>query len=140
MNELIMTIGLPRSGKSTWAKEQGIPIVSCDAIRQSMGVYPFVPAAEPIVWTTARYMVKALFFAGHTKVILDTTAITKKRRDEWINDKWIRRFHVFPTPQSDCIERARTTNQEYLIPIIEVMAEQYETVSSAEYAEWEREK
>ena len=29
---LLATVGLPRSGKSTWAKEQGFPIVSPDAI------------------------------------------------------------------------------------------------------------
>lgn len=45
-NILVITVGLPRSGKSTWAKTLGAPIVSCDAIRQALGVYPFVPKAE----------------------------------------------------------------------------------------------
>ncbi len=33
MNRLILTVGLPRSGKTTWALEQGWPIVNPDSIR-----------------------------------------------------------------------------------------------------------
>jgi len=36
MKILILTVGLPRSGKSTWAAKKGFPIVSPDAIRLAM--------------------------------------------------------------------------------------------------------
>jgi len=43
---------------------------------------PFIKEAEKIVWTIVHYMVKALFIAGHNKVILDATNTTRKCRDE----------------------------------------------------------
>lgn len=36
MKKLILTIGLPRSGKSTWAKQQGCPVVNPDSIRLAL--------------------------------------------------------------------------------------------------------
>ena len=36
MKEIIVTVGLPRSGKTTWAREQGYPIVNPDSIRLSL--------------------------------------------------------------------------------------------------------
>lgn len=128
MKELILTVGLPRSGKSTWAMGTGRPVVSCDAIRQALGVYPFVPAAEPMVWNMAKYMVRALFNAGHDIVILDTTAITEKRRSEWISRDWRRSYKIFDTSAEVCKERAIATNQEYLVPIIERMDKESESV------------
>jgi predicted kinase len=36
MQQLILTVGLPRSGKTTWAKQQGVPMVNRDAIRLAL--------------------------------------------------------------------------------------------------------
>jgi predicted kinase len=70
---LIMTVGLPRSGKSTWAIAQGHPVVCPDAIRLALHGQPFIATAEPVVWATAKLMVASLFEAGHGVVILDAT-------------------------------------------------------------------
>ena len=52
---LICTMGLPRSGKSTWSKKMaqkyGIPIVCPDSIRISLYARDFIVEAEPMVWT-----------------------------------------------------------------------------------------
>ena len=80
---LIAMVGLPRSGKSTWAKKAGHPIVSPDAIRLALHGQRFISEAEPFVWAIAKAMVRALFLAGHSAVILDATNNTRKRRDEW---------------------------------------------------------
>ena len=111
MKTLIATVGLPRSGKTTWAKEQGLPIVSPDAIRLTLhGPSLFMPPAELMVWTIAKYMVRALFLAGHDTVILDATNTTRKRRDEWqpTRDKiWDEtRFKVIDTSEAVCVNRA----------------------------------
>jgi predicted kinase len=44
--------GAPLSGKSTWAKKQGIPILSCDRLRleYSGGKYIFDPQMEKDIW------------------------------------------------------------------------------------------
>ena len=68
---LIMLMGLPRAGKSTWARATGYPIVDCDAIRLTKTGQRWWGPIEHEIWATARTMVRALFMAGHPIVILD---------------------------------------------------------------------
>lgn len=124
MKKLILTVGLPRSGKSTWSRKQGHPIVSPDSIRLALYGERFIDAAEPMVWTIAKYMVNALFLAGHNIVILDATNITRKRRDFWENEDWNCSNYYFKTSVRICIERAKKDGREDLIPIIKKMAKE----------------
>lgn len=126
MKKLILTVGLPRSGKSTWAKEQGYPIVNPDSIRLTLHGYDYIQEAEPMVWTIAKYMVNSLFIAGHKIVIVDATNITKKRRDFWKTnimciDKWDIEYKLFNTSVEECAKRARDSGREDLLPVIEAM-------------------
>jgi len=121
MNTLILTVGLPRSGKSRWAMRQGFPVVNPDSIRLALHGQAFLASAEPIVWATAHLMVAALFIAGHKTVILDATNLTDHRRGEWRSKNWDLRCEVFRTSKDLCIERARENSQEYLLPVIERM-------------------
>jgi predicted kinase len=132
MKTLICTVGLPRSGKTTWARKQGIPIVSPDAIRLAITDRAFVPRAEPIVWATAQTMVRALFIAGHNRVILDATNNTRKRRDVWISNEWSTCWKVIYEDVETCALRAVKTDREDIIPIIEKMAEEHERLHDDE--------
>ena len=124
--KLIMTIGLPRSGKSTWAERQRLPIVNPDSIRLAMHGQRFCAKAEPFVWATAFIMTEALFNAGHMIVIMDATNTNAGRRKEWEyrfpEDEYDIIWQKFDTPKDVCIQRAIDTGQEDLIPIIEKMA------------------
>jgi predicted kinase len=126
-NNLIMTVGLPRCGKSTWAKsqiEKGIPVVNPDSIRLSLHGQPFVESAEPFVWAIAKVMVASLFGAGHNTVILDATNLTIERRKIWIDKRWECSYRLFrDVSKEECIRRAIETNQEYLVDVINKMAE-----------------
>jgi predicted kinase len=123
MTELIMMIGLPRSGKSTQAKaiskSNGAPIVSSDAIRMAVHGHRWWAPGEPQVWATTKLCVKALFSAGHEKVILDSTNLTQKYRSEWENfaDK-ISYVYVKTDPEI-CKIRARKADQADLLPVID---------------------
>jgi len=121
MKTLIMTVGLPRSGKSTWSKTQGLPMVCPDSIRLALHGERWNSLAEPFVWAIAKVMVRALFISGHDKVILDSTSITKSRRKEWESKDWKLKYVEFNTPKHVCIERAKQSNCEDLIPVIEKM-------------------
>lgn len=125
MKELYMTIGLPRSGKSTWARQQGWPIVNPDSIRLALHGERFIAQAEPHVWAIAKTMVRALFLAGHDKVILDATGGTRVRRDEWNSIDWANWYVVFTADKEECIRRARVIDDEYIVPVIERMADQF---------------
>lgn len=52
MPKVYICSGAPLSGKSTWSKKQGLPILSCDAIREDLFGYPyqFKPEREKEVW------------------------------------------------------------------------------------------
>lgn len=128
MNKLILTVGLPRSGKSTWARSTGYPIVSIDAIRLAIHGEPFIVLAEPFVWATAKVMVRALFGAGHKTVIVDATNTTRKRRDDWKSLDWVRQYQTFNTSVAVCKDRATQTHREELIEVIDRMSEQFETI------------
>jgi predicted kinase len=137
---LILTVGLPRSGKSTWAQKQGLPIVSADAIRLALYGRAFEGLAEDFVWAQAAVMVRALFLAGNATIILDATSITKSRRDKWKWNplwegkvpQWVRKYQVFDTPMDVCKERAIATDQAYLLPVIDRMAADREDILEEE--------
>lgn len=124
---LICTVGLPRSGKSTWAKDSGYPIVNPDSIRLAIHGQAYFGPAEPWVWAMAGAMVEALFLAGHQTVILDATNISSARRQPWINNHgayivW----KAFYTTGAVCKERALATGQEYLLPVIDRMMAEWD--------------
>jgi len=123
---LICTVGLPRSGKTTWARSQGYPIVSPDAIRLAIHGQRFLNRAEPLVWAIAKYMVRALFLAGHDRVILDATSNTRKRRDEWCSHEWTTYFKVFDTPAKVCRARSEAMGDLNIVPQIERMTAEHE--------------
>lgn len=128
---LIMTVGLPRSGKSTWSRAQSHPVVNPDSIRLALHGQPFEPEAEAMVWTIARYMVKSLFLAGHDTVILDATNLRESRRTEWASDNWTCQYQVFNTPWGVCLNRVKETiESERLDEFIHVMNQM------RKHAEW----
>ena len=134
---LILTVGLPQSGKSTWAQMQQCPIVNPDSIRLALHGKPFVSEAEPFVWAIAKCMVNALFLAGHDTVVLDATNTTRKRRDEWKSHKWTRSYFEFERDPILSKQRAEHTCQDEghytgLAMAIERMHEQYEPVEDDE--------
>lgn len=139
MNTLIMTVGLPRSGKSTWAKEHAkrtkAVVVSPDAIRLAITGKRFAIEAEPQVWAFTLFMVRALFGAGHETVILDCTNLSKERRAPWLGE-WRAppggtsgsgrvyaniAFVLFNTDAVTCKDRAIDDGMEDLVDVIDRM-------------------
>jgi predicted enzyme related to lactoylglutathione lyase/predicted kinase len=131
---LIATVGLPRSGKTTWALSQAWPIVNPDSIRLAIHGQRFLSRAEPFVWATAKAMVRALFLAGHKIVILDATNTRRKLRDEWQSEDWATFFKVMDTGAEICLERAAEQRDAEIIPVIERMAARYEPLGHDEKA------
>jgi len=121
LKTLIVTVGLPRSGKSTWAKTTGFPVVNPDSIRMALYGQEFLVEAEDMIWTLSKYMVKSLFIAGHDTVILDATNLTDHSRDFWISKEWDVEWKIFDTDVEICKQRAIEGGKEKLIPIIEKM-------------------
>lgn len=123
--KLILMVGLPYSGKSTMARElsslYGTPIVCPDSIRVAIHGKRYVAESEPLVWDVAKYMVKALFFSGHNRVILDATSTTNKRREVWQSPDWSVSEYYMRENKETCIDRAKAAGDLAIIPIIEKM-------------------
>ena len=137
--KLIMLNGLPRSGKSTWARKQGYPVVSPDAIRLAKTGRRWWSPIEHEVWATALTMVRALFLAGHDIVIVDMTSCTQRSRDNFKPSKdmfWQRWVKYIDTPIEVCIEvcieRAINSDQSDLIEVIENQCMNWEQVKEEE--------
>jgi len=133
-NILICTYGLPRSGKSTWARKTGLPIVCSDGIRLALTGRRWFGPVEHEVWATARSMVRAMFFGGNKVIILDATSLIRRVRDTFISSPdctWTRRFMLFDTPVDVCLERAEATYPE-LCEVIERFNAAWEPVEEEE--------
>lgn len=133
---LIATVGLPRSGKSTWAREQGHPVVCPDEIRLALHGQRYAAEAEPFVWAIAKVMVRALFASGATRVILDATNMSRKRRDEWQSKEWRTAFKIVCETAWMCKRRAEESGRPDLIPVIDRMVSESEPLGDDE-ALWE---
>lgn len=75
--QLIITQGIPASGKSTWAQQfaneypELVVVVSKDGIRNMLGKY-WVQEREPLVKQMSREMVSIALENGYTVIIDDT--------------------------------------------------------------------
>lgn len=116
---LILTVGLPRSGKSTWALGTGLSIVNRDAIRLALHGQAYIQAAEDMVTAIELYMVKALFIAGHDFVIIDAMNLKGVYRERWADGPWDIKVKTFQVRPDICIKRAKEDGREDLIPFIE---------------------
>lgn len=132
MKTLVCTVGLPRSGKSTWSSRQGVPVVNPDSIRLALHGQAYIAEMEPYVWAIAKTMAKALFLAGHDIVVVDATNTTTERRKFWRSREWITEFKEFEASKEVCLERAVLTNREDLIPVIERMSSAREPICNDE--------
>jgi predicted kinase len=111
MSTLILTVGLPQSGKSTWAREYtashvGVAHVDVDAVRMAFYGKQFIRKAEPWIWPLVRVMVEALFRSNHSTVIVNTTASAKVDRDWWKDSMWEVKFKRVDASLDVCLARA----------------------------------
>ncbi len=130
--ELGFTVGLPLSGKTTFARilseKKGHVIVCPDTVRYALHGKQFIGLAEPFVWAIAQTMVRTLLMEGHS-VIVDATNTTKKRRKMWIDiakeQNVNYQAYVIYATREECHERNAQINRLDR-SIIDRMADQWE--------------
>ena len=130
-------VGLPRSGKSTYAKRhKGLcAIVSADQLRYLVYGQRFWGPGEDLMWAIRKIILKMLMEQG-IDIVIDETNTTVSRRKPIVD--LAREYGYFveavviDTPKETCIERARADGDDSLIPIIERMAGQFEPVQREE--------
>lgn len=136
--ELTITCGLPRSGKTTWAKqqqEQGGWVRICpDDIRRAVHGQQFIATVEPYIWAIAETMVRTHLIGG-CKVLLDATNTTRERRRQWqrIAQEFRCSFTIFwiATPFHLC-EHRNHGNGAIPANVLTRMHQQFEVPTQAE--------
>lgn len=146
--KLFFFIGLPRSGKTTRAKEwlRGDPlpvrgddydifqaytvgrprvVVSGDDFRKAVHGHSYIAEAEGLVFAHMDVAIKALLLGGFD-VLVDETSTTEStimrylRADIDATPIWM------DTPVEECVRRAMATGKEYLVGPIHRIARQME--------------
>lgn len=128
MSKLIITRGLPASGKSTWAKQWVLEDpehrvrINQDDIRLMLGKY-WVPSREKLV---QEIQFNAIIEALNRKfdVVIDNTNLNNKVLDQF--NRLIRTFEdyeieykdFFDTPLSVCIERDKNRDLQVTEKVI----------------------
>lgn len=128
MSKLIITRGLPASGKSTWAKQWVLEDpehrvrINQDDIRLMLGKY-WVPSREKLVQEIQFDAIVEALSRGFN-VVIDNTNLNKKVLEKF--DRLIRTFEdyeieykdFFDTPLSVCIERDKNRDLQVTEKVI----------------------
>lgn len=106
---LVILVGLPASGKSTWLAERGLPALSSDALRELLTGDPKNQTINRLVFRTLRQLAKARAEAGAEVTYIDSTALTLWERKCWVRFAQLHAWPVealfFDTPLEQCRRR-----------------------------------
>lgn len=116
---LYCTIGLPFSGKATWAACQGLPVVSLAANEAVMNnsssssgtnnktTQKGKAAPDPLAFT--KQLIECLFAAGNKVVILLAENLTEQERQYWQDEtdaSWQTVFREFQISEKEALRKA----------------------------------
>lgn len=104
-----MLVGLPGSGKSTWARDQHLPVLSSDEIRILLSDDETNQGIHDRVFGTLRHLLRQRLAIGAKLTCIDATNIVPKHRKPWI--RIARKFGAtaeavyFDIPLEECLKR-----------------------------------
>ena len=108
---VVLAIGLPGSGKSSWFKRHNIRPLSSDLLRQLLFDDPEEQRFQDLVFVNLRSMLKARLIAKRPMNYVDATNLTPHDRRNWIKLAKDFGYDVqgvfFDVPLEVCLERNR---------------------------------
>ncbi len=116
--KIVITVGLPGSGKSTYLKRRGLNAISSDEIRRVIADDPEDQTVHPRVFATIRYLIRQRLAVGRPVTYVDATNLTRWERKPYI--RIARRYGCeiealfFDTPVEVCI--VRNNLRERVVP------------------------
>ena len=106
---VILAIGLPGSGKSSWFKRHNITPLSSDMLRQLLFDDPTEQRFQDLIFSNLRSMLKARLIARRPLNYVDATNLTPHERQSWIKLAQDYGYEVqavfFDVPLEVCLER-----------------------------------
>jgi predicted kinase len=106
---VVLAIGLPGSGKSTWFKRHSVVPLSSDTVRSLLFDDVREQRYQDLVFSNLRSMLKARLIAKRPMNYVDATNLTPQERQHWIKLARDYQYEVhavfFDVPLEVCLER-----------------------------------
>ena len=124
---VVLTIGLPGSGKTTWYKRRGVTPLSSDLLRSILFDSITEQRYQGLVFSTLRSLLRARLIAKMPWNYVDATNLSPHERRQWI--KMARGFgyevHAvfFDVPLELCLERNRRRERQVPEDVMKQMAQ-----------------
>jgi predicted kinase len=115
---VVLAIGLPGSGKSSWFKRHNVAPLSSDMIRSLLFDDVREQRFQDLVFSNLRSMLKARLIAKRPMNYVDATNLTPQERQHWIKLAKDYNYEVhaifFDVPLEVCIERHQ--RRDFVVP------------------------
>jgi len=124
---VVLTIGLPGSGKTTWYKRRGVTPLSSDMLRSILFDSITEQRYQGLVFSTLRSLLRARLIAKMPWNYVDATNLSPHERRQWI--KMARGFgyevHAvfFDVPLETCLDRNRRRERQVPEDVMKQMAQ-----------------
>jgi predicted kinase len=106
---VVLAIGLPGSGKSSWFKRHNITPLSSDLLRSLLFDDPTEQRFQDLIFSNLRSMLKARLIARRPMNYVDATNLSPNERHSWIKMAHDYGYEVhavfFDVPTETCMER-----------------------------------
>jgi predicted kinase len=123
---VVLAIGLPGSGKSSWFKRHNIRPLSSDLLRELLFDNPDEQRFQDLVFSNLRSMLKARLVARRPVNYVDATNLTPHDRNSWIKLAKDYGYEVhglyFDVPVELCLERNQKRERVVAEDIMRKMA------------------
>jgi len=119
---IMLLVGLPGSGKSTWAARQKLPVLSSDAIRGLLADDTTDQSVHKRVFATIRYLLRHRLAIGRPYTCIDATHLTPKERKPYLKLGVPVEAVFFNAPAEICKRRNALRDRNVPEEIIDRMA------------------
>ncbi|HEU4636992.1 MAG TPA: AAA family ATPase [Edaphobacter sp.] len=124
---VVLTIGLPGSGKTTWYKRRGVTPLSSDLLRTILFDDITEQRYQGLVFSTLRSLLRARLIAKMPWNYVDATNLSPHERRQWIRMAKSFGYEVhavfFDVPLAVCMDRNRKRDRSVSDEVMQKMSE-----------------